>query len=134
MTKRASASDVRAIGRYVERVLNRADEPRAAYLGRLPGFPNQTRDPDVIERAAAVYRDRASDPDGGMMKRLAAIQRAQDLDAIAYDLRDAANGDDPDRAAFVKYAAAWSVEHGITRSAWRELGLPAALCDEAGIT
>lgn len=84
-----------------------------------------------LENRVAGLRDRISgEPDPA--KRLELVQQRLD-----YEDRLAAETDEPDMeslvAAFVASARPYSERKGITWTAWRELGVPAAVLKRAGV-
>jgi len=95
---------------------------------RKPGRPvdRQTVEARIAEVQTAI--DEEPDP----AKRVTLIQKRLDLEERLISIEDA-----PDlealEAAFVDAAAAYSQRKGISYSAWREAGVPAATLKHAGI-
>src|SRR5438270_13940213 len=67
------------------------------------------------------------------IERLGLVQLRHDLEAAAQDDDDPAEGERL-RKQFVKHARAYSRAKGIGYAAWREVGVPADVLREAGIT
>jgi hypothetical protein len=67
------------------------------------------------------------------LQRLQLIQLRKDLEAAAETADDPAEGERL-RKAFVKAARPYSTAKGISYGAWREIGVPADVLREAGIT
>jgi hypothetical protein len=67
------------------------------------------------------------------VERLGLVQLRHDLEAAAQDDDDPAEGERL-RKAFVKHARAYSRAKGISYATWREIGVPADVLREAGIT
>lgn len=112
---RRQGRDVRAYLEAIER-------------GRRPGrrFSND----ELRSRIGQLEERIASEPDA--TKRLDLIQRRLD-----WEDRLAAEVDEPDlttlEAAFVAAAGPYSARKGISWTAWRELGVPAAVLKQAGV-
>lgn len=68
-----------------------------------------------------------------VMRRVALLQERKDL-----DLERLTMGHEPDltnlEAAFVEHAKAYSERKGISYNTWREVGVPASVLKDAGIT
>jgi len=103
-----------------------------AYLGvlndRKPGRPVT---PESLKaRLARIEEKLATEPDP--LKRLDLVQQRIDVhDALSRI--DAASALDELEAGFVQVAAAYSERKGITYAAWRQVGVPVAALDRAGI-
>jgi hypothetical protein len=109
----------RAVRRYLEAL--EAHKPRR---GR-----KRTSD-SMKKRLAAVEAEIASaDP----LKRLHLVQERNDLEA-ALEASESKVDLDQIEKDFVASAAPYSERKGISYSAWRELGVPAAVLEKAGIT
>jgi hypothetical protein len=67
------------------------------------------------------------------LQRLQLLQLRQDLEASAQEEDDPAEGERL-RRPFVKVARPYSKAKGITYGTWREIGVPADVLREAGIT
>jgi hypothetical protein len=109
----------RAVRRYLEAL--EANKPRRS----------RRRSPESItKRLEAIETDL---PTANPLKRLHLIQERLDLQAaleateVGIDLADL-------EAQFVAVAASYGERKGITYSAWRELGVPAPVLAQAGIT
>lgn len=110
-------------------------KPRRAVvgLGRIGrGLPTSTNDPDVVERAVAVYDAELIPAAPSLVVELKLRQRRRDLADAAERLRSSANGSGP-RELFVRHGGAWAAEHGIDYATFRDMGLPASLLRAAGI-
>lgn len=119
---KAALAKGRAQGRAVRDYLGALEQERK---------PGRKRDASTIEKRIAEVQERINDePDPA--KRVDLIQRRLDLEEELVEL-----GEEPDleslEAEFVKVAAEYSDRKGITYSAWREAGVPAAVLKQAGI-
>lgn len=101
-------------------------------LGALKGFPAKTSDPEVVDRAADYYANTVIPNASTVVQELKARQRLMDLRYHAERLRYLANGQSS-RKEFVKVAAEWAADNGITYAAFRDMGVSAAVLREAGI-
>ncbi|HET8618388.1 MAG TPA: hypothetical protein VFM27_05495 [Acidimicrobiales bacterium] len=109
----------RAVRRYLEAL--EAHKPRR---GR------KRTSESMKKRLAAVEAEIASaDP----LKRLHLVQERNDLEA-ALEASESKVDLDQIEKDFVTSAAPYSERKGISYSAWRELGVPAAVLEKAGIT
>jgi uncharacterized protein YicC (UPF0701 family) len=109
----------RAVRRYLEAL--EAHKPRR---GR------KRTSESMKKRLAAVEAEIASaDP----LKRLHLVQERNDLEA-ALEASESKVDLDQIEKDFVTSAAPYSDRKGISYSAWRELGVPAAVLEKAGIT
>lgn len=93
--------------------------------------PGRKVDAKTLQSRIADLRDQAeSEPDPS--KRLELIQRRLDAEDRLTNL-----GDEPDleavEGAFVDAASEYSERKGISYTAWREAGVPAAVLKRAGI-
>lgn len=66
------------------------------------------------------------------VKRLQLVQERMDLEAELETMSDATDLAELEKE-FIEAAAAYSERKGISYSAWREIGVPAAVLKEAGI-
>lgn len=93
--------------------------------------PGRRMDRDTIESRIADIQNQI-DAEGDPTKRVELIQKRLDLEGRLVDLQD-----EPDLEAleegFVEAAAEYSERKGISYSAWREAGVPAAVLKRAGI-
>lgn len=109
----------RAVRRYLEAL--DANKPRRG----------RKRSPESLKkRLAAIETEIASaDP----LKRVHLVQERSDLQQA---LEASASNVDIDQLEkdFVKAAAPYSERKGITHATWREVGVPAAVLEKAGIT
>jgi hypothetical protein len=100
----------------------------ALELERRPGR-RQNRS-SIEARIPEVQQTIDEEPDPA--KRVDLIQKRLDLEQLLVEMQD-----EPDLAAleqgFVEAAAEYSERKGITYTAWREAGVPAAALKEAGI-
>lgn len=111
------------------------DQGRAVreYLAMLDRdrTPGRRLDRDGVERRIAETQLRI-DEEPDPAKRVELIQRRLDLERKLIDLED-----EPDvdalQASFVTAAKDYSERKGISYTAWREAGVPAAVLREAGI-
>lgn len=104
-----------------------------AYLEALDAHQpkgGRRRTPESIEkRLARIEHDL---PEANVMRRVALVQERINLTAEWNALQS--NNDMADlEAAFVEAAAGYSDRKGITYAAWREVGVPAAVLNSAGI-
>ena len=103
-----------------------------AYLkaldGKRPGRPVTKETLELRLKAAQQQITDAEDP----LKKLEWTQRRLDLEK---QLADLADQDDAKaiEADFVEHAASYSMRKGISYTAWRELGVPAAILRKAGV-
>lgn len=102
-------------------------------LGALPGFPQWTSDPDVIDQAVAAIEKKANAATSPVSE-LRLRQRARDLrrEAEAMRTKTEENGAG-NRAFFVQYGKQWADENGIEYATFRDMGVPADTLKEAGI-
>jgi hypothetical protein len=109
----------RAVRRYLEAL--EANKPRRG----------RKRSPESItKRLEAVETDL---PTADPLKRLHLIQERLDLQA-ALEASEAGTDITDVEAQFVAVAASYGERKGITYSAWRELGVPAPVLTQAGIS
>lgn len=109
----------RAVRRYLEAL--EANKPRRG----------RRRSPESItKRLATIETDL---PTAGPLKRLHLIQERLDLQA-ALEASEAGTDIADLEAQFVAVAASYGERKGITYSAWRELGVPAPVLAQAGIS
>ena len=81
-------------------------------------------------RIAAIDERLAAEEDP--LKRVDLIQQRLDAEANLETLEQASNIDDLE-AGFVEHARSYSDRKGISYTAWREAGVPAATLNKAGI-
>lgn len=110
-------------GRTVRRYLDALDA-HAPKRGRK-------RTPESVRKQMAETIEKLSNG-VSPMERLELAQRRLDLEAEIAALESTDNMAEL-QAAFIKVAAAYSERKGITRAAWREVGVPPAVLNEAGI-
>jgi hypothetical protein len=122
----------KTVGRYLDLLADESEYGRSGTvrLGRLEGFPAATNDPDVVEAAAAMISQTA-DETTSRIRELELRQRVLDLRAMAEELREGTALELEE--AFVKVAAVWAAERGITYAAFREMGVTARVLKAAGI-
>lgn len=126
----------KALGRYLDGFRKYGPQRgsrRDVAIGALPGFPTSTSDPAVVDNAADTIAERLrSGPKLAAIAELRQRQRVLDLRNEADRLRAMSNHS-AERAMFVREAAAWAAEHGISYEAFREYGVPADVLSDAGI-
>ncbi len=113
----------RTEGRTVRRYLEALDSNRPQ-RGRK-------RTPESIERRLSVIGDTIDGADPLTVLKL--TQERMDLEA---ELATLGAGEDLQQLEdeFVEVAASYSARQGISYSAWREIGVPAAVLKEAGVS
>jgi hypothetical protein len=125
----AAAAEGKLMGRFLDEC---AEEGRThVVLGRLPGFPTSTTDPDVIEKAAEEIASRI-DSVPSRVGEMRLRQRVKDLRAEAERLRHAGEATEA-YEWFVAHGRAWCEREGISYAVLRDMGVPAAYLTEAGI-
>jgi hypothetical protein len=90
------------------------------------------RTSESIERRLAAIEEQT--PEADLLTRLSLIQERMDL---TYELESmGSTGPDLEalEAGFVAYAGGYSARKGISYAAWRELGVPAAVLKQAGVS
>ena len=93
--------------------------------------PGRKVDPDTLaEKISQVQEQIATEPDPA--KRLDLIQKRLDLEAQQAEASEQVDLEALEKE-FVKAAKEYSERKGITYSAWREAGVPAATLKAAGI-
>lgn len=119
---KAALAEGRAQGRAVRDYLAALSEDRK---------PGRKVDAGTIEaKIADVQSTIDSEPDPA--KRVELIQKRLDLESRLVDLQEAVDLEALEEG-FVAVAADYSERKGITYSAWREAGVPAAALKRAGI-
>jgi hypothetical protein len=108
----------RAVRRYLEAL--EAHKPRRGRKRSTESLKKRLND---VESEIAV-----ADP----LKRLHLVQERLDLQSALEASESKVDLDDLEKQ-FVKSAAPYSERKGISYSAWRELGVPAATLEKAGI-
>jgi hypothetical protein len=89
----------------------------------------------VTESALKTRLDKVSEKlsaEEDALKKIDLIQTRIDLEEQLKSLSDSANIDELE-AGFKKHAPSYSERKGITYTAWREAGVPAAVLKSAGI-
>lgn len=114
-----------AEGRRQSRALKRYLEALGA---RRPGRPVTPETLTARLERVEVRIAAESDP----LKRLDLIQQRIDIETQLAQLTDAADLEALE-AGFIEYAKAYSARKGISYTAWREAGVPAAVLKHAGI-
>jgi hypothetical protein len=89
------------------------------------------RSPESIQKRLDSVE--ASIPTAAPINRLSLIQERNDLSAELADVSEATDISGLEDA-FTKVAKAYAERKGIGYSAWREIGVPASVLKEAGIT
>ncbi len=93
--------------------------------------PGRKLDPETVQqRIDETQRQIAAEPDPA--KRVELIQKRLDLQERLADMGEQVDLDALEKD-FVKAAKEYSERKGITYSAWREAGVPAAVLKEAGV-
>jgi hypothetical protein len=108
----------RAVRRYLEAL--EANKPRRG----------RKRTPDSMKKQLASIEDELATADA--LRRLHLVQARMDLQA-ALEASESSVDLAQLEKEFTKAAAPYSARKGISYSAWRELGVPAAVLDKAGI-
>lgn len=103
----------------------------------------RTAGPTSAPRTLTTVANRLGVVQGRLASRMVAPLQAVKLEQEAIDLkaevrslqRRENRGLSSSRweAAFVKHAPAYSAKHGLTRAAWRKVGVPVDILDRAGI-
>lgn len=99
-----------------------------ALQGRKPGRPVTKESLEKRLSALNEKLERADDP----LESVELIQKRLDVEEALAHVEDAANFEELE-AGFVEYAGSYSQRKGITYTAWREFGVPAATVRAAGI-
>jgi hypothetical protein len=103
-----------------------------AYLDMLStGRPRgRQRTPESIDKRLDAIEEQLQG--AGVLARLALVQERLDLTAerVALEVRDDAEALEN---GFVQVASKWAERKGISRKAWREIGVPAAVLRRAGL-
>ena len=119
---KAALAEGRAQGRAIRAYL------AALETGRKPG--RKVDASTVEQRIAEVQGTIDGEPDPA--KRVELIQKRLDLEAKLVDLQDDVDLDALEDG-FVDAAVPYSERKGITYTAWREAGVPAAVLKRAGV-
>lgn len=126
--KKMSAAHKEALAKGRTQGRTVRDYLAALELGRRPG--RKVDSASITKRIDDVQAQIDVEPDPA--KRVDLIQRRLDLESRLVDLQD-----EPDLESlekdFIKAAAEYSDRKGITYTAWREFGVPAATLKAAGI-
>ena len=132
VSKPSTQTIAHAIGRYLEGC-GQGRRSRIVHLGQLNGFPNATEDSGIVRQAADELEARAAD--ASILKKVDLLQRVRDL-RIAADELDEAVEEDADEKMFVKYGKEWAAarKHPISYETFRDVGVPASVLKDAGIT
>ena len=112
----------RAEGRMVKNYLQALEENRPR-RGRK-------RTPDSIRKRLATIDSAIDSAD--RLKHLQMVQERMDLEAELAGMENATGITDLEKD-FVSVAAAYSERKGISKAAWREVGVPASVLKAAGI-
>lgn len=94
--------------------------------------PRRGRKRDTSPERMAEIDEQIAETDS-VLQRLQLIQLRHDLEAAA-DAEEDPREEERVRRAFVKVARAYGRSKGISYASWREIGVPAAVLREAGIT
>jgi hypothetical protein len=104
-----------------------------AYLDWLElRSPRRGRKRDTSPERMAEVEQQIAESDSPL-QRLQLIQLRRDLESAA-DTEDDPREEERVRRAFVKVARVYGRSKGISYAAWREIGVPAAVLRDAGIT
>lgn len=120
---KAALASGRAEGRAVKDYLRALDDSRPR-RGRR-------RTPESIQKRLQAIEE--SIPAAEPVTRLSLIQERNDLTAELEQMSDETDISDLE-AAFSKVAKAYSERKGIGYAAWREVGVPASVLKDAGIS
>jgi hypothetical protein len=115
----AGRAESRAVKDYLEAL--EANRPRRG----------RKRTPESIQKRLDVIAETI--PTASPISRLSLIQERNDLEAEFEHLGDEVDISGLEKA-FTKVARSYSERKGIRYSAWREIGVPAAVLKEAGIS
>lgn len=122
----------KGIGKYLDAVDTGTASKRGVSLGAIGnGLPAWTSNPDDVEQAIKLMRERATI--GTAVQRLKRTQRVIELERSLESLRDEGGGVDEVQSFFVEHAHAWATEHRIGYAAFRAMGVPVAVLNEADI-
>src|SRR5438105_12911996 len=94
--------------------------------------PRRGRKRDTSPERIAAIEQQIADTDS-VLQRLQLVQLRRNLESAAED-EDDPREEERLRRAFVKSARAYASAKGISYAAWREVGVPAAVLRDAGIT
>jgi hypothetical protein len=122
LTKLSKREISKGIGRYLDELDAGA---LSVHLGPRRGL---TRDPDEIDEYAEKIEAELAETTSSI-KRLRLRQKVIDLRGVADALRQSTGP-----AFFVEHAADWADANGISYAAFRDLGVPADVLREAGIS
>lgn len=109
----------RAVRRYLEAL--EANKPRRG----------RKRSPESVKKRLAAIEDEITSADP--LKRVHLLQERSDLQETL-DATESKVDLDKLEKDFIRSAAPYSERKGITYATWREVGVPAAVLEKAGIT
>jgi hypothetical protein len=112
-----------AVRQYLE-ALKAANAPRRR---------GRKRTPESIQSRLQEIQQELSDPELDVIRELKLIQEQDDLHASLADLQMTPPNPEDYEAKFVKVAKAYSERQGISRQAWRALGVPPKVLRDAGV-
>lgn len=120
---KAALAEGREQGRAVKRYLDAlaANKPKRG----------RKRTPESIEKRLGAIESELAGADG--LKRLTLVQERIDLQAELANAGETVDLSDLE-ADFAKVAKGYGDRKGIVYAAWREVGVPAAVLKQAGIT
>jgi len=121
----------RIVGNYL-RDIREGVASGMVQLGQMEGFKGSTSDPKVVRAAAEKLAARA-DETTSVLVELKLRERVRQLHEAAAMLDDVAHGQSS-RDLFIEYGAQWADENGISYETFREMGVPADVLKQAGIT
>ena len=130
--RRASGAGGTAASRAVRAYLTalRDAPPKPVMLG-VDGFPARSDDPTEIAAAADALAEQAQSGTD-VLAVLRTSQKVIDLRGWAHAFAQAAEAGDLE-AGFVEHAANYAKSAGITREAFRAVGVPSDVLDRAGL-
>lgn len=135
--ERADATRItKAVARYLDQCREHgANGKPGVWLGSLKGYPARTSDPETVAAVIDLYQREVIPALTSPVQELKARQRVMTLRRELERMRKVSNGTaDAAREDFVLVAADWAVTNGISYAAFREMGVPADVLREAGIT
>lgn len=117
-----------SIGKGIARYLN---EVRDLGIGRI-GRPSVPRKPETLRKSIALHEKRLAEAKSPLVE-LVERSTLLDLRAMLAEMGTPTARSEA-HTFFVAYAGAWAVAKGVSYPAFREMGVPAAVLREAGIT
>src|SRR5262245_46643700 len=111
------------MSRYLQEVRTIPESSNVG-IGRLPGFPPTSDDPDVVDKAI-VELQRRIEAGVSPLKELHYRQRVMDMQVAVEWLREAGTGPTEAEEWFVANGAAYCHAKHFSYAALREMGVPA---------